>query len=125
MVKVSTVFGSKMHFVKLHILRKLTSGFLESLRPISIGLPSNEAKAERPIEIGRRLKPAPQAHAVSRSVRKYIRQNVKLFMRQPLALATCSTDRTQRKAVGYFDELMTRAKQSDLDRAAAHPGHFR
>src|SRR6266576_4254313 len=64
--------------------RELSSGFLESLRPISIGLPSNEAKAERPIEIGRRLKPAPQAHAVSRSVRKYIRQNVKLFLRQPL-----------------------------------------
>jgi len=61
-----------------------TCGAGFSLRPISIGLPSNEAKAERPIEIGRRLKPAPQAHAVSRSVRKYIRQNVKLFLRQPL-----------------------------------------
>src|SRR5436190_93858 len=45
--------------------------------------PVMKPKQMRPIEIVRRLKPAPQAHAVSRSVRKYIRQNVKLFLRQP------------------------------------------
>src|SRR5437899_719516 len=40
-------------------------------------------------------------------------------------LTTCPTCRTQRKTISHLDELMTRAKQSNLDRAAAHPGHFR
>src|SRR6266700_2852461 len=49
---------------------KLLCGAGFSLRPILIGLLAALASSIiRPIEIGRRLKPAPQAHAVFTSIR--------------------------------------------------------